>query len=67
MSKLRRSDSFEQVLAAMELAKHRIELTYRQRVDKLTDDVMTWRHMYEDECRSHAATIAKLSTIGTND
>lgn len=62
MSKLRRSDSFEKVLAAMELAKHRVELTYRQRIGKLTDDVMTWRHMYEDECRNHAATIARLTS-----
>lgn len=58
--KLRRSDSFEQVLAAMELAKHRIELAHRQRVDSLMDQVLTWRHMYEDECHNHQATLATL-------
>lgn len=57
--KLKRSDTFEQVLAAMEMAKHRIELAQRQRIEKLAADVLTWRHMYEDERRSHLATINK--------
>lgn len=61
--KLRRSDSFDKVLAAMELAKHRIELAHRQRVDSLMDQVLTWRHMYEDERRSHQETIRKLKAM----
>ncbi len=58
MSKLRRSDSFEQILGAFELAKHRIELSYRQHIERLTADVIKWRQMYENERRKNNSSLS---------
>ena len=52
---IRRSDSFEQILGAFELAKHRLELSYRQHIARLTADACKWRRMYEAECRKNQA------------